>query len=312
MSSKRPRLSDLHAAFEEATTQQQEITIESAIATALAETSTAPSLTGRFDYEVLPDSERDLVRTHEIAMVKNFSVAIIAAGRELLAIHAIIKRAAPGSWTTYLQTALPFSESSARNYMRAARLADDPKTATVAEMGTMAPTALYATARASQDVQRDVVELLAEGITITAAQIDALDREHHVAHSPGILDEVSEAVTGIDDSDKMENNEAIGSEKDGFVATEAFNRDDEITDDIDEDEDKKGKEMSATDEHGRIEEAHFTEITVSNAAERLVSWLRHYVTDKEIAELVALFKAASARKILALLQLDDHASPEES
>ena len=97
-------------------------------------------------------------------------------GEKLVAIKKIIDEHCPrGTWTRYLKTGLRFSESSARNYIRAAEVAQS-LSATVAEK--LPPTALYSTRHAPDEVRQEIARRSDQGEAVSARDVERLVKAH--------------------------------------------------------------------------------------------------------------------------------------
>lgn len=123
-----------------------------------------------FDYGATGLNAEDVsvIQAHRSRIVLSLTTAVIQAGQDLLTIKSIIEARCPrGTWTRWLRSALPVSESTARNYMAAAECARISP-----PVGELAPSALFKLAAAPERARARIVDRLNEGETITARDIE--------------------------------------------------------------------------------------------------------------------------------------------
>ena len=149
---------------------------EAAVPTSPSLPATIRKVKVDFDFGEMPATDQAKIRRLENDLDETLTTAIIRMGEKLLAIRKIIEKHCPrGTWSQYLKTGLRFSESSARNYIRAAETSE-ALSATVAEK--LPPTALYSARHAPDDVRQEIARRSNEGEVVSARDVERLIKAH--------------------------------------------------------------------------------------------------------------------------------------
>ena len=167
---------ELDAKQDEGAPSTPEPAVKAAVPASLSLPATIKKPKVNFDFGKMPAKYQTKIRRLERDLDETLTTAIIHLGEKLLAIKEIIeKHSERGTWSRYLETGLPFSETSARNYIHAAE-AVQSFSATVAEK--LPPTVLYSARHAPDEVRQEITRRSSLGEVVTGGDVERMIEDY--------------------------------------------------------------------------------------------------------------------------------------